>query len=119
MISVVASFGSATGAFTRGKLLSYARSVLPLMVLAAIWQLASLVSPPFLFPGLQSIAGDIWEIVTSWDLLSQGLVTWARIIGAVALSLLIGVPIGLLMGISKPVDEFCRPVVKFIMAFRR
>jgi NitT/TauT family transport system permease protein len=88
---------------------------LPFVVLAAIWQIASFFSPPYLFPGLGLIAKDIWTILTTWDLLYQGLVTWSRLLGAIAVSLLLGIPIGLLMGMSSSVDEFVRPIVKFIM----
>jgi NitT/TauT family transport system permease protein len=88
---------------------------LPFVVIAAAWQIASFFSPPYLFPGLGVIAKDIWTILTTWDLLYQGLVTWARLLGAIAVSLLLGIPIGLLMGMSSSIDEFVRPVVKFIM----
>jgi NitT/TauT family transport system permease protein len=91
------------------------RAVLPLLVIAALWQVASMFTKPFLFPGLGSIAKSLWTILTTWDLLSQGLVTWLRLLVAVAASLVIGIPIGLAMGLSPTCDEFLRPVVKFIM----
>ena len=91
------------------------KALLPFAVLAALWQTASFFSPPYLFPGLGLILQNVWKILTTWDLLYQGLVTWARLIGAVTASLLIGIPIGLAMGMSRGWDEFIRPVVKFIM----
>lgn len=101
----------------RGRALAgrVARRALPFVALAIVWQIASLYSKPYLFPGLGSIAQSFWTILTTWDLLSQGLVTWARIVVAVAASLVIGIPIGLAMGLSPKADEFLRPIVKFIM----
>lgn len=94
---------------------AYVRSALPLALIAVCWQIASYYSKPYLFPGLDSIAEDFWKILTTWDLLVEGLITWGRVIGAVTLSLLIGIPIGLAMGLSRSADEFLRPIVKFIM----
>jgi NitT/TauT family transport system permease protein len=91
------------------------RAILPFLVIAALWQTASLFTKPYLFPGLGSIAKSFWTILTTWELLSQGLVTWLRLLVAVSASLIVGIPIGLAMGLSPACDEFFRPVVKFIM----
>lgn len=91
------------------------KSVLPFAVLALLWQAATLFFPAFLFPDLLHIARDVGQIFTSWDMLSAALVTWGRLIFAVAVSLVIGIPIGLAMGLSRGVDDFVRPIVKFIM----
>lgn len=99
----------------RNILLRVAYRVAPFAFIAFLWQAASLVSPPYLFPGLDKVALDIFKILTNWDLLSQGLITLARVFGAVAISILIGVPIGIVMGLSKRFDDLFRPIVKFIM----
>ncbi len=91
------------------------RAAVPFLVIAALWQTASFFSKPYLFPGLLAIGKSFWTILSTWDLISQGLVTWARLLLAVAASLVIGIPIGLAMGLSATCDEFLRPVVKFIM----
>lgn len=91
------------------------RAVLPFVAIAILWQIASFYTKPYLFPGLGSVAKSLWTILTTWDLLSQGFVTWARLVLAVAASLVIGIPIGLVMGLSPNIDEFLRPIVKFIM----
>lgn len=91
------------------------KSVFPFVVLAIGWQIASYLSPPYLFPGLEAIFAAAWNILTTPDLLYQGFVTWARLLGAVIASLIIGIPIGLAMGMSNRLDEFVRPIVKFIM----
>lgn len=91
------------------------KALLPFATLAILWQVASHFFPPYLFPGLQLIVGDVVKILSTWDLLSEALVTWGRLIAAVAASLVIGVPIGLAMGLSRSIDDFVRPIVKFIM----
>lgn len=99
----------------RGFVRRLIRAVLPFVVIAILWQVASFYTKPYLFPGLGSVAKSLWTILTTWDLLSQGFVTWARLVLAVAASLVIGIPIGLAMGLSPSIDEFLRPIVKFIM----
>src|SRR6185437_5962959 len=91
------------------------KSILPFVALAAGWEIASFFSPRYLFPGLGAILTDVWHILTTWDLLYQGLVTWGRLICAGIASLILGIPIGLTMGMSTQADEFVRPIVKFIM----
>jgi NitT/TauT family transport system permease protein len=108
--AVGASFPNQRSALSRAF-----RAVLPFLVIAVLWQTASFFCKPYLFPGLGAIAKSFWTILTTWDLISQGLVTWARLLFAVAASLVIGIPIGLAMGLSPTADEFLRPVVKFIM----
>lgn len=100
---------------SRGFVSRVIRATLPFLVIAILWQIASFYTKPYLFPGLGSVAKSFWNILTTWDLLSQGLITWARLVVAVAISLVIGIPIGLVMGLSSRVDEFLRPIVKFIM----
>lgn len=99
----------------RGWVSRVIRSVVPFLVIAAVWQVASFYTKPYLFPGLGSVAKSFWTILSTWDLISQGLVTWLRLIVAVVASLVIGIPIGLAMGLSPRIDEFMRPLVKFIM----
>lgn len=91
------------------------KTILPFAVLGIAWQLASLFFPPFLFPGLGAIFKNILQILTTWDLISQGLLTFTRMIVAVILSLIIGIPIGLAMGLWRGADDFLRPIIKFIM----
>ena len=91
------------------------KALLPFATIAVLWQVASYFFPPYLFPGLQLIIANVVNILTTWDLLSEGLITWARLIAAVAIALVIGIPIGLAMGLSRGVDDFVRPIVKFIM----
>jgi len=83
--------------------------------LAAAWEIAAQFTPPYLFPDLWLVLKALVGIFTDWDLLLQGLITFARLCGAVAGSLIIGVPVGLAMGLWPRIDDHVRPVVKFLM----
>lgn len=115
MAGVPYEAGGASFPNQRSRLSRLFGAVLPFLVIAALWQTASFFSKPYLFPGIGAIGKSFWTILSTWDLISQGLVTWARLLFAVAVSLVIGIPIGLAMGLSRRCDEFLRPVVKFIM----
>ena len=83
--------------------------------LAVIWQLVSFISPVWLVPGVHLILKAFFEIVTTWELLSQGLISFVRLIAAILASVIVGVPIGLFMGLSANIDDYVRPIIKFIM----
>lgn len=91
------------------------KAIVAFAALAAIWEIAAQFTAPYLFPDLWLVAKAFVGIFTSWDLLYQGLVTWARLVGAVLASLVIGIPIGLAMGLWPGIDGYVRPLVKFIM----
>ncbi|MFQ5873804.1 MAG: ABC transporter permease [Dehalococcoidia bacterium] len=91
------------------------KAVVAFVVLAAAWQIVSFFSPTYLVPGVHLIVKAFLSILTSWELLYQGLVTWGRLVVAILASLIVGVPIGLLMGLSPKIDEYVRPIIKFIM----
>jgi NitT/TauT family transport system permease protein len=83
--------------------------------LAVIWQIVSFFSPVWLFPGIQLILIELYNIVTTWELLYQGLISFARLSAAILASVIVGVPIGLLMGLSTKIDDYVRPLIKFAM----
>jgi NitT/TauT family transport system permease protein len=91
------------------------RTLPAMLLLAAGWELASRLSQPFLFPGLASIAGNIVDILATPHLRDEVLVTWWRILLGVGLSLVIGVPLGLLMASSRLFDDLLRGTVKLVM----
>lgn len=83
--------------------------------LAGLWQLAAVFSPPYLVPGLGQVAASFERIVTDPQLLVQALISWTRLVVAVAASVTLGTAIGLAMGLYRGADDFLRPVVKFLM----
>ena len=91
------------------------KAVTAFSCLAVIWQLISFVSPVWLVPGVHLILKAFYEIVTTWELLSQGLISFVRLIAAILASVIVGVPIGLFMGLSAKIDDYVRPIIKFVM----
>ena len=91
------------------------KAVIAFLGLAVVWQIVSLFSPVWLVPGVHLILKSFYEIVTTWELLVQGLISFARLIAAILASVIVGVPIGLLMGFSTGIDDYVRPIIKFIM----
>lgn len=91
------------------------RPVISFLVLAAVWQFASLFSPPYLIPGIHLIVASLVKVIIVPELLYQAMVTWSRIVGAIFASMVLGVCIGVLMGLFKGIDEFVRPIVKLVM----
>ncbi|HUN97552.1 MAG TPA: hypothetical protein VMU69_15150, partial [Bradyrhizobium sp.] len=54
--------------------------ILPFLVVAGIWQIASLFFPPFLFPSLVDVFKRCIGIFASWSQLSEVLATVGRIL---------------------------------------
>jgi len=54
--------------------------VLPFVVVAGLWQIASLFFPPFLFPSLVDVFKRCFDILTSWSQLADVLATVGRIL---------------------------------------
>jgi NitT/TauT family transport system permease protein len=91
------------------------KAALSFLILAGLWQSASFVSEPYLVPGLPAIARAFVRIVSDSQLVFQGLISLSRLLFAVTVSVILGTVIGLGMGLSRGIDEFLRPVVKFVM----
>jgi len=85
--------------------------VLPFVVLATLWQTASLFFPPFLFPSLVDVFRRCIDILLSWSQLSDVLATVGRILAGLAGAFIIGVLLAVLMVRSRVVNEFLSPIL--------
>jgi len=84
--------------------------------LLALWELCSrlaIVSPRY-FPAPTTIAWVLADRFTSGDLGAHTLVTLTRLAAAFAIAAVLGVPLGLLMGIARPVRDAVEPYIAFI-----
>ncbi|HLA21161.1 MAG TPA: hypothetical protein VJZ74_06850, partial [Pseudolabrys sp.] len=61
-----------------------------MIVLAAIWQILSMVLPPFLFPPVPEIVSRTVEILITGSLLADVLLTAARIFGGLFGAFILG-----------------------------
>jgi NitT/TauT family transport system permease protein len=85
-------------------------------VLLGLWELCSrlaIVSPRY-FPAPTTIGWTLVDRVAAGDLGGHALVTLTRLAAAFAIAALPGVPLGLLMGIARPVRNAVEPYIAFI-----
>ncbi|MBR1256344.1 ABC transporter permease subunit [Bradyrhizobium sp. AUGA SZCCT0240] len=97
-----------TGRAVARRVASYA---LPFVVIAGIWQLASLFFPPFLFPSLVTVFWRCLEILGTWAQLADVLATVLRILAGLTGAFAIGCVLAIAMHRSRRTDEFLAPVL--------
>src|ERR1700759_3833570 len=85
--------------------------VLPFVVLAALWQIASLFFPPFLFPSLIDVFKRCFDILTSWSQLADVLATVGRILAGLAGAFIAGAALAVAMFRSRAVNDFLSPIL--------
>jgi ABC-type nitrate/sulfonate/bicarbonate transport system permease component len=85
-----------------------------MLVLAALWQIASLFFPHYLFPSVPDIVVRTVGILFSWPLLSEVLVTAARIFAGLLGAFLLGGVTALAIGRSPSVESYVTPVLAFL-----
>lgn len=85
--------------------------IVPFTVIAAIWQIASLFFPPFLFPSLVDVFWRFIGIVTDWAQFADVLATVLRILAGLAGAFLIGALLAVLMARSRMANDFLSPAL--------
>jgi NitT/TauT family transport system permease protein len=84
-----------------------------MILLAAIWQILSMILPPFLFPPVLEIISRTVEILVTGSLLMDVLLTGARIFGGLFGAFFFGALLALVIARSKVVENFLTPVLTF------
>lgn len=84
------------------------------LVLAVLWQIASLFFPHYLFPPVLDVVKRVVDIVISGPLLTEVLVTAARIFAGLAGAFLLGAVVALLIGRSPFIESYVTPVLVFL-----
>jgi NitT/TauT family transport system permease protein len=85
--------------------------VLPFVVVAGVWQIASLFFPPFLFPSLVDVFKRCIVILTSWSQFSDVLATVGRILAGLAGAFIVGTALAVVMARSRAANEFLSPIL--------
>lgn len=90
----------------------------PFLVLIALWAILvpALDVSPRTFPSVQSVWALFVEGVTDGTLWTQIWVSLLRVGAGTGLAILIGVPFGIVMGISRGVSGFFAPLLRFSVA---
>jgi NitT/TauT family transport system permease protein len=90
-----------------------ASSAAPFLFMAALWQIAASIFPPFLFPSLVDVLSRCLHIFGSWtDLMNIGS-TVGRIMAGLAGAFVIGGALAFAMTRSQAVDRFFSPMLTF------
>jgi NitT/TauT family transport system permease protein len=85
--------------------------LLPFVVLAALWQFASLFFPPFLFPSLVDVFARCIGIFTDWSQFADVLATVLRILAGLAGAFIIGAALAVMMARSRAANGFLSPIL--------
>ena len=84
------------------------------LVIAGVWQFASLFFPHYLFPPVPDIVTRTIAILFSWPLLSEVLVTAARIFAGLLGAFVLGCVMALAIGRSPRIESYVTPVLVFL-----
>src|SRR6201989_1864918 len=85
--------------------------VLPFVVVAGLWQIASLFFPPFLFPSLVDVFKRCIDILTTWNQLADVLAAVGRILAGLAGAFIVGAALAVAMARSRAVNDFLSPIL--------
>jgi NitT/TauT family transport system permease protein len=84
-----------------------------MIVLAAIWQIMSMVFPPFLFPPVPEIIARTIEVLITGSLLIDVLLTAWRIFAGLFGAFILGGILAMVIGQSRTMENFIAPVLTF------
>ena len=85
-----------------------------MLVLAGLWQIASLFFPPYLFPPVIDVVKRVADIFMSGPLVGEVLLTAARIFAGLMGAFLLGAVVALMIGRSPAIESAVSPVLVFL-----
>jgi NitT/TauT family transport system permease protein len=93
------------------------RAALTLLVAAAVYEAVarSGTFPQALLPTLPKIAGTLIDTLLDGTMLHHALSTMYRVLTGLALACVVGLPLGILMGRFRPVENFFLPLASALM----
>lgn len=86
-------------------------SVLPFVVVIALWQVAAQFFPPFLFPSLVDVFWRCLDIFSSGAMLWDVISTVLRILAGLGGAFIVGGALGIVMARSRAADKFLSPIL--------
>ncbi len=89
------------------------QAVAGMLVLAAAWQILSMIFPPFLFPPVPEVITRTIEVLITGSLLADVLITAARIFAGLLGSFILGGILAVILARSKTAENFLGPVLTF------
>ncbi len=96
---------------------SVRRGVITLVVVAAAYEAMarSGIFPAALVPTLPKVAGTLLTVLLDGTMLAHAFHTLYRVLIGMALAIAVGLPLGILMGRFKPVENFFLPLASALM----
>ncbi|MCR2815017.1 ABC transporter permease [Microbacterium jiangjiandongii] len=121
MNSVKATIVPASAAPTRRVQESARRAawfISPFLVLIALWAIVVPLAgvSPRTFPSIGAVVATLGETLADGTLLANTGVSLMRVLVGAGLAMLVGIPFGILMGMSKAVSGFFEPLLRFSVA---
>ena len=98
---------------TNSRIMRALQAAAGMMVLAAVWQILSMLFPPYLFPPVPEIIARTFDVLVTGSLLIDVLHTAGRIFGGLFGAFILGAILALLIGHSKTIENFVSPVLTF------
>jgi NitT/TauT family transport system permease protein len=89
--------------------------IISIGLLLVLWEISSHFVPPYLIPNLQTLFKSFWNVITTWKLLQQALISVIRILVALNIAFLVGAVTSVLMGFFEKLEDYILPVLHFIM----
>jgi NitT/TauT family transport system permease protein len=96
------------------RLIRMLQATASMLVIAALWQIASLFFPRYLFPPVPDIVTRTIGILLSWPLLAEVLVTALRIFAGLLGAFVLGGVMALAIGRSPRIESYVTPVLGFL-----
>jgi ABC-type nitrate/sulfonate/bicarbonate transport system permease component len=98
---------------TNSRIMRILQASAGMLVLAGVWQILSMMLPPFLFPPVPAILSRTVEILITGSLLMDVLLTAARIFGGLLGAFILGSLLAFVIARSKVVENVLTPVLTF------
>ena len=86
-------------------------------MLAAIYEAVARSGhfPPALMPTLGAVAQTLWDLIRDGSILVHAGVTLYRVLAGLALAIFFGLPLGVMMGRFRAVENFVLPLTSALM----
>jgi NitT/TauT family transport system permease protein len=93
------------------------RAVFTLVIAAALYEALARSGyfPPALLPTLPKVASTLWASLLDGTIIEHAAFTMYRVLFGLSLAIAVGLPLGILMGRFKPVENFVLPLASALM----
>jgi NitT/TauT family transport system permease protein len=114
-MSVIADSGTPNGMSERKR--SALRAMVTIVCAALLYEAVARTGyfPPVLMPTLPKVFGTLVTVLLDGSMLKHAATTLYRVMAGLSLAVIVGLPLGILMGRFKPVENFFLPLASALM----